>query len=1475
MPSKDDDLRMTDRLPHDLPQANTQPRISSRSSPSNAMAPSRAGTLAWQQRPNSRGSTSARSRPLSMVAADNIAGRSPHATPEPTAKDDAEMSKSQITQALGSKDPAWFKQTADRGTGSPAYRKEQEDTISDITSMSGSVRLPGLHRASTVESGREEIPMAESERFISPSAESSERHGSGWSHEYSSSASISSRSGIRSPLPISSAQIFEPPISESASSADNEQPGLSRTLAMSPSQGRISPEKMERPSSPTKGLGGFVQSAMLKRSDSVNKRWSAQAGPGLSRGNSTASNFSGRGGSGNTIAGLTGSMSPPKEGWASSGSREASPLSSSRPGSSYSNTTLTQGAQDNVRSETSESFRERFGSPSDDGFAKPAIPHHARSRSVVPTGQSDGDVAQPVTTPPTSPSKTMDPRRWSPSKASWLESAINKPDSPKPRAAPPQQPSWMVEINRAKQQRGSVDLGKGSVFKEVKPEALLRSPPLGGTLNPSSVVGRPNGFDSHTVKNSGPKDKHVTEQNVTLKDQSVQSDSLTPSPKPSKSIQSASTPPIQEPTVVAGDREPLKDVQTVPNSKSNQSQPAQTVKPSGTSSKPKPETPPKNDLRTVLKPRQVSGGERVKEEPEFKNVFGKLKRTQTQNYVASDELKNNILRGKAGLAVTGGPKKTERVDELKESILKKKEEMKAGGPSTMVRKTSGNSVTKPRDPPPPEAIMKKNALIRSESTLSNGSNSSIGSDRGSITPEAISKQKILREKPKAMPPEKLPLATKGARTKDSAGSGKLAERFNPALADLISRVPSPLAAASAPTKNGDPIPPNDSYTAKMDSSGNSNEGQLVHMTKGRARGPKRRLPTASTEPSKTILFEPPSISTPQTRPPNMKENSKPLSAWPPSVSMAHDRPLVGLMNNSDRSPHVPDKPYTPPKKPHIAEMAPKSPGSPKSPKSPRSPKFSQIPNVAESLSSQAQTPIVDTSTPTRQKPVMVAKDMEQDAAKRETSFDITPQSSPTQSGNVLQGRQRQVSQSMQRNQPQHSTVEDDGASVSVKNAAALWGQSTTSPSKDTRSKSPIKLPTRKDEERALEEAGLRGVPIEETEPIGLGLQPFINDSQTPKPFHRPLPSPPIQSPRSPPIPAKKPKYTANRVISNGTATVEANLISPRPQTSEASKLLSEFFEQPLTPNVKVDVNAHAILSSGSQESDKIKTLRKQIWEITRDGKRLPVPSHQEHILFEDSMYLCTHVFGAANGARVTETYLWAGDGVASSAVQNAQLFSRKVAKEQNGKLIILRQGKEIATFFQALGGIVITRRGSSSRADSSALYMLCGRRHVGQIAFDEVPMTPQSLCSGFPYIISAKFGKLYLWKGKGSSADELGCARLIGMDLGLTGEIEEVDEGHEPQSFFDAFPTGSAKSIPKSADHWRLKPSFENYRCRLFSIEHETRQKASSPFWGRRGSAPLEDRKPTAQIRDIVPFCQSDLEVGGIYVLDAFFEIYM
>jgi hypothetical protein len=150
----------------------------------------------------------------------------------------------------------------------------------------------------------------------------------------------------------------------------------------------------------------------------------------------------------------------------------------------------------------------------------------------------------------------------------------------------------------------------------------------------------------------------------------------------------------------------------------------------------------------------------------------------------------------------------------------------------------------------------------------------------------------------------------------------------------------------------------------------------------------------------------------------------------------------------------------------------------------------------------------------------------------------------------------------------------------------------------------------------------------------------------------------------------------------------------------------------------------------------------------------------------------------------------------------------------------VKQGREIPTFFQAVGGIFITRRGTRERSSADSSYMLCGRNCSGGVAFDEVDMQVSSLCSGFPYVAYRK-GGVYLWKGKGATQAEVGVARLVGFELS-GGEVKECTEGDEPDDFFDAL---GGYSEFKSADYWHLRPSSKRYAARLFRMELQARSK--------------------------------------------------
>ncbi|KAL8675605.1 MAG: hypothetical protein Q9168_000117 [Polycauliona sp. 1 TL-2023] len=1418
--------------PRDLPQPPSKPATLSTASPTTAMAPSRAGTLSWQQRPTSRGSAGPRARPLSQFAAENNAAKSPRASVEPPSTAERENSKDEIVESLGSKDPTWFSQTQERGLGSAAYRRDRNDNVSEALSTTGSMRLPGMSRESTLEPERQGSPSSESMRSLSPSRGGSIRGAPFRPFKHSASASLSSSNSTRAHLPIMNSHIFEPPMSEPIASGEKDLPS-SGIMPTANSQGRISPERLERSPSPTKGLGGFVQSAMLKRSDSVSKRWSAQPGTGLSRGNSVASNRSGYEPSRYGIS----SINAPKDQAPTKTSREISPVSTSRPGSSHSTMNITRAGKENDKPGLSGLLE--LASTSDaptNTFAMPSS-HREDTYSGHDQGGPNTNRTQSETSPPSSPSK-----RWSPTKSSWLENAINKSDSPKPRMPPPQQPSWKANLNQTKEQRGMTDPSKSSSFKEISTGGLLRSPPMGSSNKPISI----SSMASHPPAGTLELPRTNSFKSVSALPREEQHD------KTPTDIETKPMPAVKPSTAVAMTASSESSMAKAASAETTPSREKNTHSPQ--LPKPKPETPPKKDFRSNLRPRQVSGDRKPAEDAEFKNVFGKLKRTQTQNYVAPDELKDNILRGKAGLSVTGGPQKTERRDEFKESLLKQKEAMKAGSPPAVGRKPSVDiSAKHPRAPVPVASATGKPIL-----TADRGPrvpDPSLASTEPQ--PEALARLQHLKEE------KSRPTAPAGpAKERAPTVNERKGLDFNSSLAGMIGRGPSPLTSRnqSAPIAVSPSDATHSSPTTDKSLQASKEGPQLTHMTKARARGPKRRLPKsadANEETSSKVLLH--DSSPPPTK--SMFEPIERIESPKTSIKEPQARPLTTISNNH-RKPSQPQ----PPRKPslNISKL-----------------NLSQEPSVNSQASPLDRTTTQVIPIPTS-KPQPLSPEIER---PRKPSTSVLPSSN--KSSDMLQEKTREKRSD---GAPSSKGVEvptepkPQSTSPSVRGAAAKWAQ--TIPREERPSpapvRSPIKLPTRKDEEAAMQNAGLF---TKQQAPLGLGITSGVQSPRTPASAQHGLPTPPLRSPRSPPLPAKKLPSIVSRVDSNGTVG-EANSqveASPIPQSSEAGRLFAELFDESPNNDLKVNIDTPAVLSSRTpnSEANKIRTVRRLLGEVTPGGKLISVPTDKSHILFEESLYICHHVFGGLSGTRNTEVYLWCGEGVATSAVEDAQIFARKEAKDHGGKLIVLAQGKETANFFHALGDIVITRHGQSDRASPS--YMLCGRKHMGQIAFDEVDFTPESLCKGFPYLISSGSGKVHLWKGSGSGADELGCARLIGMDLGVGGEIEEVEDGREPDTFWQCFPSGRQQP-PNDRDtsiakHWLMKPSCEHYATRLYQVDIEApRPKSSSNFmWGRRGSAPVTEENAAfnAQIKEIAPFAQSDVFNDGVFVLDTFFEIFV
>lgn len=1235
-------------------------------------------SLSWQRRPASRGG----SRPLSMVAAQNASQRFSAKAQDPIspAAEQQHLSREDIARTLGLKDPSWFRQT-DRGQGSAAYRKNQVEDDEKLDMSAMTAQLPGMTPIATTQRSPERSPERSS--FISPS-----------------------QAKLASPIPL------DPP-----RQAEREafRTPMDTPLADSPS-GRSSPT---RSPSPTKGMGGFVQSAMLKRSDSI-KRWSVTSPPSLSRADSVTANIGNR------------------------NSASSSPRQKSF---------LRQDSAPNVSQDHEDDIKEDK------------------------EAQASADAKLPV-----SPSKTMDSRRWSPTKSSWLDSALNRPESPNPQSRHVKSPS--AHISRPE-----------SPHKQVNVGGLMRSTPFegGGRTNTTGL----GGIYSPPPGGNRPPMGHGS--------------------KPSFSRLTTEPEPEQEPELV----EEEMPAQQTPTSADAVAKRSSVASPPAV--KPKPDTPPKKDFRSTLKSRVPDAGPKKDEEPEFRNALGNLRRAKTQNYVAPDELKHNIMRGKAALNTTGGPQKTARTDEFKDAILKKRQDFKTA-------QTEGRGVTRTptvTEAKIPEGLARRAELGKPSTTskpagLSKPSSQELGKKPASPNPVTGSKRipsqtdspasSASKESPQAnktqprrvstgldsnkpsTSPRSAPSVHKETSApsrlqQERAGSGRLADRFNPGLAGMLAKGPPPMAKNGG-QKPDEPQSAGSGTAASTTSTEASAPGpQLTHMTKGRARGPRRKAPSSAPKASE-VAPESQSVSKPATELKSIDAPAK--SDEPPKLSIQEQVAAKAVVSRGNAS--SPSRQWE--SKSEVSKISTSDVRSPdvrspdvRSPSSVKTP----IQSPSTKQESPAEKEVSQPSSPRKLDMKRMSRFLAEDTnSDGNANVSIKPKEtpSPTQAP-------------AEEPKPVHTRPPEPKAPIATPEPKSQPSPSQASP----HITSPL---SREQRERSREATPSIATPSRRFDSI-----------KSPSPERRPTlhgPRPPRESPRPKSRGAVRPlSGLSNSGQESPSAGSPAR--SPVKQPNEITSIFNDFFGPP-RPRQDFKVDPAEVLMNRPAESVKVNSSDVQMIRLAGDGKKSAVQQQNERVLFEEEMYIVAHNFVGPDGKKALEVYFWIGDEVPDAEASDAHLFAAREARAIGGKLVKLYQGKETTEFLQALGGVIIVRRGSSSRFDSLAPHMLCGRRFLNQVAFDETDVATTSLCTGFVYIISHS-GKCYLWKGKGAGIDELSAAKLVGMELALSGEYIEIEEGAEPAAFWEVFDGGNK---PYSADHWRLKPNYSKYGSRLFCSDADARK---------------------------------------------------
>ena len=866
----------------------------------------RSKTLSWQQRP-AGGIRGPRARPPAFLQPrePNKSTQDTLNTPTPA----EEPSRADIAKSLSAKDPTWFRQTADRGASSAALRRNESESV-EITPSSQKRQLPGLsNTVGTPE--RDESIVASSG---TTSAQSSSLMGS-----------------VRGRPPTSegdSSMLSDSAFDSFGNKLRPPTGGSARGHVRSESEstiGRRDGSSRERAGSPTKGMGGFVQSAMMRRSDSVSRRWNVPNSTGLSRQSSSAANHdrpTSRDNANNQAVGM------PRLDDSAIFKRPQSRDQSSRPGSAHNSLAQAPREDPEPFSKTEARDQNDFGNVTN----TPAQPDE---ESKPP----DSDLQH-------SPSK-----RWSPSKSSWLESALSKPETPRAKPPPPSQPAWMADLQKNRQQRQSKDID-AEPSKDQGRSAPLWGAPLKSTAKPSVQSG-PRRLEKPTEKHIEKTAQKPTENPIAKSvEQQVQKPLEPPADdeiKPLESTHADKIPsdapaPKPKPTTLfngpvlgaAGTRENqsthprtaerLDKAETTRSTSPNLSLQKSPSEPTPTpaltpdrgdesaiqypsqfeaklNQKPKPSVPAKQDFRGNLKPRTDSVNKPTTSKPEFLSAVGSLRRANTQKYVAPDVLGDNIRRGKSGLNITGGPAPRVRRNSFKESLNEQK---------AKIREKAGEGGGKPPVPEKrqasiPEALQKRQALGKGES-----SGNVMG--RPVAEPDKVSAKREDPPKERAGSPTKRstfetpPSPAKSNALEKSRGlspptvSSKLAGRFNPAIANVIARGPPSPSPERRGAEARRPSPSPVRQQPSQPSQHASDTSQpLEHMTKSRARGPKRRAPkgmSSNAEEKGMPSSDLPASPKPEASSPKLPLSPKPALGAKPAIRSSSRNVSVNVGENA-------------------------------------------------------------------------------------------------------------------------------------------------------------------------------------------------------------------------------------------------------------------------------------------------------------------------------------------------------------------------------------------------------------------------------------------------------------------------------------------------------------------------------------------------------------------------------------------------
>ncbi|KAJ3012385.1 UNVERIFIED_CONTAM: hypothetical protein HDU68_001238, partial [Siphonaria sp. JEL0065] len=291
-------------------------------------------------------------------------------------------------------------------------------------------------------------------------------------------------------------------------------------------------------------------------------------------------------------------------------------------------------------------------------------------------------------------------------------------------------------------------------------------------------------------------------------------------------------------------------------------------------------------------------------------------------------------------------------------------------------------------------------------------------------------------------------------------------------------------------------------------------------------------------------------------------------------------------------------------------------------------------------------------------------------------------------------------------------------------------------------------------------------------------------------------------------------------------------------------------------------------------------LELRVW-IAVGSELVDIPKEEQGLFYSGECYLLhyKHLMGRdGNEKDVGVAYFWIGDNSKMTEQGTIAYAAIDLEKKHNARQIRVSQGHEPEHFLSIFGPTkseklkatlqsiatlppIVIRRGNRSLATNAiekTLFNISGYSPQ-DIRAVQVAWNIANFNSAVVFLAIMEDGSGVLWVGDGAHGFEREAGINAGQRLCKGRRVKEVQELCEPAGFWQQFglesnqsPRGLYASVPYLLQKAKFTADFKR---RLWKVSHVVN-----------GGA-------TAEL--ITPFTQKDLDETGIYILDAFFEVFV